>query len=367
MTYNDFVMESAMVEATNDTDINDISMAQLDAEMSVLEAFLDCAYKYNLISEYAECDVDEFYEESAADWLKEKASSVGSTLKKWGETILEKIKTFVKWVINIFKGGSTFEGLAKKAEKIKDKALKAEDITPADMKFKVSRQLQMELNMLDKIIAAYNKLVSAIRKDKKSNSLTTHGNKIDANYAGINTMIGELNKDLVTIESSINKIHTDGKTANAKYGNLNQSQLKAVGGQQGKTELTIDELISELKTLAKKSEPLDSNARKLLKECEIAKSTLSEYREGQLDKSAKADKEKVKEAKNQGLEEYKQIKKWADEIFEAYAKTQKVLIRDYKGMIDEMNHWEKKLAKSVKKGDVVGASKAGSKMQDGTF
>ena len=63
-TYDDFVMESAMVETTNETAVSDIAMEQYIAEFNVASAAFDAFNKYALIAEYASCDVDEFFQES---------------------------------------------------------------------------------------------------------------------------------------------------------------------------------------------------------------------------------------------------------------------------------------------------------------
>lgn len=63
-TYDDFVMESAMVETTNETAVSDIAMEQYTAEFNVACAAFDAFNKYSLIAEYASCDVDEFFQES---------------------------------------------------------------------------------------------------------------------------------------------------------------------------------------------------------------------------------------------------------------------------------------------------------------
>ena len=358
MTYNDFVMESAMVEATNDTDINDIGMAQLDAEMSVLEACLDTMYKYSLISEYAQCDVDEFYEESAADWLKEKASAVGSTLKKWGETILEKIKAIVKWIINLFKGGSTFEGLAKKAEKIKDKIEKSE--MPAnEVQFTWSKATVYRYDALQKIIEAYDEVVKALNKTRKNENSNKHTQRVIDNKETIDKIITELGKYVKTSSAQIEKISDKNAFMDSKF---TKAQKSTLSGYESKA--TIDELISELKELAKKTATIDTKAKSLFKACDIAKRNFVETSTKGIDKSDEKGKEKFKDAKQEGLDSYKQIKIWSNQLFDIYAAVQKKLIGDYQGIVKELGYWEKKLTKGTKKGDMDMVNAASTRLGD---
>lgn len=357
-TYNDFVMESAMVETTNDTDINDIGMAQLDAEMSVLEACLDTMYKYSLISEYAECDVDEFYEESVADWLKEKASAVGSTLKKWGETILEKIKAAVKWIINLFKGGSTFEGLAKKAEKIKDKIEKSE--MPAnEVQFTWSKAAVYRYDALQKIIEAYDEVVKALNKTRKNENSNKHAQRVIDNKETIDKIITDLGNYVKTSSTQIEKISDKNAFMDSKF---TKAQKSTLSGYESKA--TIDELISELKELAKKTSTIDAKAKSLFKACDITKSNLVEASTKGIDKNDEKGKEKFKDAKQEGLDSYKQIKIWANQLFDIYAAVQKKVIGDYQGIVKELGYWEKKLTKGTNKGDMDMVNAASSKLGD---
>ena len=358
-TYNDFVMESAMVETTNDTDINDIGMAQLDAEMSVLEACLDTMYKYSLISEYAECDVDEFYEESAADWLKEKASAVGSTLKKWGETILEKIKAAVKWIINLFKGGSTFEGLAKKAEKIKDKIEKSE--MPAnEVQFTWSKAAVYRYDALEKIIEAYDKVVEALNKTRKNENSNKHTQRVIDNKETIDKIITDLGKYVNTSSAQIEKISDKNAFMDSKFTKAQKSSVLDDYAAKG----TINELISELKELAKKTATIDTKAKSLFKACDITKRNFVETSTKGIDKSDEKGREKFKDAKQEGLDSYKQIKIWSNQLFDIYAAVQKKVISDYQGIVKELGYWEKKLTKGTKKGDMDMVNAASSKLGD---
>ena len=106
-TYDDFVMESAMVETTNETAVSDIAMEQYTAEFNVACAAFDAFNKYSLIAEYASCDVDEFFQESknGPDFttrLTGKIAAVGQwknsggKMKKILGSIAEAVLRFVR-------------------------------------------------------------------------------------------------------------------------------------------------------------------------------------------------------------------------------------------------------------------------------
>ena len=355
MTYNDFVMESAMVETTSATDVNDINMAQLDAEMAVLEAFLDCMYKYSLINEYAECDVDDFYEESAGDWLKEKASAVGSTLKKWGSTILEKIKAVIKWIIGLFKGGSTFEGLAKKAEKIKDKIEKAE-MPAEEVQFTWSKASVYRYDALAKVIETYDEIVDALNKTRKNENSGKHTQRVIDNKDAIDKKLTELGKYVKTNADQIAKINDKSAFMDSK---MTKSQKQSALSKYEATS-NINSLINELKELAKKTAAIDQKAKGLFKKCDIAKQNFVDTTTSGIDKKD----DKYKEAKQEGLDSYKQIKIWADQIFSIYSTIQKEVIGDYQGIIKEMSYWEKKLTTGTRKGDMNMVNAASVRLGD---
>lgn len=104
-TYNDFVMESAMVETTNDTEVSDIQMEQWNAEFNVACAAFDALRKYSLIAEYAQCDVDEFVQESLDDKISkvDDWKNSGGKMKKVLGTIVSGLLKAFRAVANFFK------------------------------------------------------------------------------------------------------------------------------------------------------------------------------------------------------------------------------------------------------------------------
>lgn len=130
MTYNDFVMESAMVETTNDTDIDTIQMEQYAAEFNVAMAAFNAFNKYAMIAEYAQCDVDEFVQESLDDKIDKVddwKNSGGKAKKALGSAASALLK-MIRGVTNFFKRlfGKETNPFARIAKALrKKKALKS--------------------------------------------------------------------------------------------------------------------------------------------------------------------------------------------------------------------------------------------------
>lgn len=132
MTYNDFIMESAMVEATNETSVSDITMEQWNAEFNVACAAFDAYNKYSIIAEYATCDLEEYVQESkygptasakltgkiakVEEWGKE-GGVVKKTASKIAATALKIIRAVVRFFSKLFGGAKN--GATAVAEKLK--------------------------------------------------------------------------------------------------------------------------------------------------------------------------------------------------------------------------------------------------------
>ena len=121
MTLNDFIMESAIVETTNDTAVSDIQMEQWNAEINVASAMFDVMTKYTTIAEYATCDVDEFFEESkygpsATAKLTGKISKV-EDWKKDGGAIKKILGTIAIGVLKLIRAVARFFNKIFKSEK----------------------------------------------------------------------------------------------------------------------------------------------------------------------------------------------------------------------------------------------------------
>lgn len=119
-------MESAMVETTNETDVDTIQMEQWTAEFNVAMAAFNAFNKYALISEYAQCDVDEFVQESLEDKIDkvDEWKNSGGKAKKALGTAASALLKMIKGVTDFFKrlfGKETnpFARLAKWLRKVK--------------------------------------------------------------------------------------------------------------------------------------------------------------------------------------------------------------------------------------------------------
>lgn len=126
-TYNDFIMEAAMVETTNDTEVSDIQMEQWNAEFNVACAAFDALRKYSLIAEYAQCDVEEFVQESLDDKITkvDDWKNSGGKMKKVLGTIvsglLKAFRAVAKFFKNLFsKENNPFAKAARFIKKYKE-------------------------------------------------------------------------------------------------------------------------------------------------------------------------------------------------------------------------------------------------------
>lgn len=128
MTLNDFIMESAIVETTNDTSVSDIQMEQWNAEINVGMAMLNCMEKYAMLAEYATCDVAEFFEEGAkldakidsVDEWKNSGGKVKKVLGTIGSGILKGLRAVANFFKNLFsKDKNPFAKAKKLIEKMK--------------------------------------------------------------------------------------------------------------------------------------------------------------------------------------------------------------------------------------------------------
>lgn len=128
MTLNDFIMESAIVETTNDTSVSDIQMEQWNAEINVGMAMLNCMEKYAMLAEYATCDVAEFFEEGAkldakidsVDEWKNSGGKVKKVLGTIGGGILKGLRAIANFFKNLFsKDKNPFARAKKLIQKMK--------------------------------------------------------------------------------------------------------------------------------------------------------------------------------------------------------------------------------------------------------
>ena len=250
MTLNDFIMESAIVETTNDTSVSDIQMEQWNAEINVASAMFDVMTKYATIAEYATCDVDEFFEESkygpsttakltgkiskVEDWKKD-----GGAIKKVLGTIAIGVLKMVRAVARFFKNrfeseNNPFKKLAKwlkekkanraakKAEKKAEEGLSEKEIKKlnSDAEYQLQGQEKRHAAQMAEMERKYTALekkagyLLANCKEFAAKFKATNAALVKANAAldatkkaleGSKSQIGRLQSNLVDTKNELNQ------------------------------------------------------------------------------------------------------------------------------------------------------------------
>ena len=306
MTYNDFVMESAMVETTSATEVSDIQMEQLVATMNVAEKAIDCLNKYSMIQEYATCDPMEFYEESAGEWLKSKAKGIGSVIKRWAEAALDVIKSICRWFVGIFKP-NTFASLKKKFKHLEDdKNLQGRiDVTATE-------SLDKNMQKFQAYVEAYGEILAKFNKNESSATPTNKVNEITKVYNMLTDLIEKLDKG----ES----------TAPTKQVSIS-SKLDLLEKQSGETSTKTSKLLKIL----------DLTKTKFMKDY----ADNGEFVELRDDEQQKVYKNNLKE----GGQKFNEFKDIISKMNREYTKIQNALIKDYQVMLKQAG---KDLNKSFK-------------------
>lgn len=249
MTYNDFIMESAMVETTNETTVSDITMEQWNAEFNVAMAAFNAYNKYSVISEYATCDLEEYFQESkygpsasakltgtiakVDQWGKE-----GGTLKKVASSVavaaLKIIRAIARFFSKLFGGAkSVVDTIAAKLKAIRDKhrnpkKAEANEAKAAAKQMKDSDYLaQGEQKRADaysselseaekKIVEQSEKIASYVSYVEKLNTKIAEQNKIiealkTANESEVNNLLDRLHKVQEQVAEFQNILSNPGK------------------------------------------------------------------------------------------------------------------------------------------------------------
>ena len=161
MTLNDFIMESAIVETTNDTAVSDIQMEQYNAEINVGMAMLNCMEKYAMLSEYATCDINEFFEEGKLDdkianvdeW-KNSGGKVKKVLGTIGAGILKGLRAIANFFKNLFsKDKNPFARAKRLIQKMKFNSKKSLRAQLAEAREDIKEEMKENKELTDK----YNK------------------------------------------------------------------------------------------------------------------------------------------------------------------------------------------------------------------
>lgn len=290
-TYNDFVMESAMVENTNCTDIDSIQMEQYAAEFNVAMAAFNAFNKYSLIAEYAQCDVEEFVQESLDDKINkvEDWKNSGGKAKKALGSAASALLKMIRAVTNFFKklfGKETnpFARLVKALEK--RKALKSghgKSIGTKDVGTDVNRRIADNEEKA--------KLRAELKAEKEKNAKNEKGIKElglqvanwRAQYEAILKALDEANSAVDALKKAKSEDDAYIKQANeilAKVSNISIHQ-KSVAKKasaaasellyNGKVPATLDEVIAEAKKLKELSQQIPEKTEKLETSLVVAK------------------------------------------------------------------------------------------------
>lgn len=266
MTLNDFIMESAIVETTNDTAVSDIQMEQWNAEINVASSMFDVMTKYATIAEYATCDVEEFFEESkygpsttakltgkiakVEEWKKD-----GGAIKKVLGTIaigvLKMVRAVARFFKKIFKSEKNpFRKLAKwlkekkanratkKAEKKAEEGLSEKEIKKLNND--AEYQLEGQKKRSDAIIGELERKNAAL--EKKAGYLLANCKELAAKFKATNAALDKANAALDVTKKALESASSEKERLQTnlvnKVNELNQAEdlLKKAFATQNKNQ-----------------------------------------------------------------------------------------------------------------------------------
>ena len=275
MTLNDFIMESAIVETTNDTAVSDIQMEQWNAEINVASAMFDVMSKYTTIAEYATCDVEEFFEESkygpsttakltgkiakVEEWKKD-----GGAIKKVLGTIAIGVLKMVRAVARFFKKIFTSEKnpfrklakwlkekkanrAAKKAEKKAEKGLSEKEIEKLnnDAEYQArgqQKRSEAKISELERQNSALEKKAAYLlanckdwaAKFKATNAaLDVALGTIDAVKKALESESSEKNRLQTNLVNKVNELNQAEDLLKKAFATQNKNQRKATNTEIG--------------------------------------------------------------------------------------------------------------------------------------
>jgi len=276
MTLNDFIMESAIVETTNDTSVSDIQMEQWNAEINVASAMFDVMTKYAMLSEYATCDVDEFFTESkygpsvtakltgkiakVEEWKKD-----GNAIKKVLGTIAIGVLKMVRAVARFFKKRfvsekNPFRKLAKwlKEKEIKKLNSDAEYQLQGQEKRHAAQMAEMERKnaALEKkagyLLANCKELAA---KFKATNAALDKANAaLDATKKALENASSEKNRLQTNLVDKVNELNQAEDLLRKAFATQNKNQRRATNKAIGAFLDRNDPVMEDIEVAAKASE-----------------------------------------------------------------------------------------------------------------
>lgn len=285
MTLNEFIMESAIVETTNDTAVSDIQMEQWNAEINVGMAMLNCMEKYAMLSEYATCDIDEFFEEGtkldakidSVDEWKNSGGKVKKVLGTIGSGILKGLRAIANFFKNLFsKDKNPFARARKLIKNMKfnsKKSLRAQlEEAREDIKG-LRKDLQEEMGEHQKTTEKLNKVTKEKNYYEKEN---WKNQRAAQDYIG---KVMDLTAELDALKAkNIDLVATVDKLGNAlkRAESAEADNAKYINEIQKLTE-DWDVAISELDAAQKENAELKAKNRQLNMTVEAADAKLDQY------------------------------------------------------------------------------------------
>lgn len=233
-TYNDYIMESAMIETTNCTDVDDIQMEQFVAEYNVACAAYNAFEKYSLIAEYAQCDVEEFVQESLDDKIDkvEDWKNSGGKMKKIAGSVaagaLKIIRAIKNFFVNLFsKENNPFAKLSRKIKALKEKNSKAstdaevnaviDEVNKNEKEIKKAKKFALFVKKVKIPCEQWTKIIKEVAQGKieidkaKRENARLKGELEKALYD-----VAELQKDKAGAQGEIKLLKKEGVTTNEK-------------------------------------------------------------------------------------------------------------------------------------------------------
>lgn len=251
MTLNDFIMESAIVETTNDTAVSDIQMEQWNAEINVGMAMLNCMEKYAMLSEYATCDIDEFFEEGAkldakidsVDEWKNSGGKVKKVLGAIGSGILKALRAVANFFKNLFsKDKNPFAKAKKLIEKMKLNSKKSLREQLAEKDERIKSYINRIINLKDEFNALKAKNIDLLKEVDKLNSALKDANAENSRLTGV---IQDLYEELDVATRELDASQKENSDLKAS----NKQKDKTISGLQSslsQSNQTVGELEAEL-------------------------------------------------------------------------------------------------------------------------
>ena len=255
MTLNDFIMESALVETTNDTAVSDIQMEQWNAEINVGMAMLNCMEKYAMLSEYATCDIDEFFEEGAkldakidsVDEWKNSGGKVKKVLGTIGSGILKALRAVANFFKNLFsKDKNPFTKAKKLIEKMKLNSKKSLREQLKEKDARLGSYINRIITLKEEFNALKAKNIDLLKEVDKFNSALKDAKAENSRLTGV---IQDLYEDLDIATRELDESQKENselkRQSNQTVGEL-EAELTKYEKEFGDLSVKVDNAVNEV-------------------------------------------------------------------------------------------------------------------------